>query len=411
MLRYLSCVVQIPAGYLVTMHRYHSKLLEGQRLMLRRLRRSVGAVLVVLILAVGAVLAGCGPSGDSQPADTPNATSEVDQGVGLPVPQASGQLPYILFNQQWVEGLTFEDVDLEDTDAMFWRVFSGLPDEVVVYPSENYYYFIIYVDGRQIWGNIRLPAGRRDRGVLSFAYFEYRESPVRALDRFSRNKFYTDADGLKIEEIDPFTYVVRYNGRAVTFNLNHLSQEPPNLFPLGDSEVFIERTFDESGYQYFLIFNEEKNYFLWVLNEEELVPDILERFDPDILVGRRSGFAFWVDQAHGNRKILTAILGQNATRNNYYDGPFDQLADNYVDQTRVSEYMIKASPSLEGRIDKYGYFMDTDRPSRVSISTYYVYWSEDALRQFSAGIRAADDPYFFISRRGVVEQPSAEPDS
>ena len=35
---------------------------------------------------------------------------------------------------------------------MFAHVFSRLPDEVTVYPSENYYYFILNVDGRQIWG-------------------------------------------------------------------------------------------------------------------------------------------------------------------------------------------------------------------------------------------------------------------
>jgi len=32
---------------------------------------------------------------------------------------------------------------------------------------------------------------------------------------------------------------------------------------------------------------------------------------------------------------LAAIRGANATVNNYYDGPFDQLADNYVEQISV----------------------------------------------------------------------------
>ena len=83
------------------------------------------------------------------------------------------------------------------------------------------------------------------------------------------------------------------------------------------------RTFDESGYQFFLLFNTTGNYFTWVLNEEEIVPDELVPVDDDLLVGRRSGFAFWVDPAHPDRKALVAIRGANATVNNYYDGPFD----------------------------------------------------------------------------------------
>ena len=63
-----------------------------------------------------------------------------------------------------------------------------------------------------------------------------------------------------------------------------------------------------------------------------------------------------------------AVRGQNATRNDYYDGPFDQLADNYVDEVGISGYIVRASPALLGRIDKNGYFTDSARSSRVSIS-------------------------------------------
>ena len=60
---------------------------------------------------------------------------------------------YLLLNQKWVEGLSTDSVDLEDVDEMFWHIFSRLPGEVTVYPSENYYYFILYLDKRQLWGN------------------------------------------------------------------------------------------------------------------------------------------------------------------------------------------------------------------------------------------------------------------
>ena len=236
--------------------------------------------------------------------------------------------------------------------------------------------------------------------MLSFAYFEYKESPYVTEPRVKRSKFFTDADGLLIKELDRFTFQVRYNGKEVVFNLHQLSQEPPKLFELGPDEVFVMRTFDESGYQFFLLFNKQSNYLFWVLNEEELVPDQFETARADLVLGRRSGFAFWIDEAHGGRKVLAAIRGANAIVNNYYDGPFDQLADNCVDETNISEYLQLASPTLRGRIDKYGYYTDKQGgSSRVAVSPYYVYFSESDLIQFMGAVRAADDPRYMISRR------------
>jgi hypothetical protein len=301
-------------------------------------------------------------------------------------------------------------VNLDDVDDVFWYIFSRLPDQVTVYPSENYFYYILNVQGHQLWGNIRLPAGRRDLGVLSFAYFEFVEFPSVAGTGFSRAKYYTDADGLTIKKIDNFTYVVRYNQRSVTFNLHKLVQEPPKLFPLGKDERFIERTFDESGYQFFLLFNEKKNYLFWVLNEEEKFPDELDSLAEDVVVGRRSGFAFWVDKAHKGRKVLALIRSISVTRNDYYDGPFDQLADNYVDQTNVAEYMQRALPGLRGRIDKYGYHLDSERSTRVALSNYGTYFTQAEILAFIQSAKASEDPYHYISRSGAP-LPAAAPAS
>ena len=352
-------------------------------------------LLVILLLSLLQLsVAGC-DTGDPSQTNQPTATTEGSDVISTD-DGATTDGTYLLFNQRWLEGLSSNPVDLEDVDEVFWHIYSRLPSEVTVYPSENYYYFKLYIEGQQLWGNIRLPAGRRDRGVLSFAYFEFKESPLQVGPRMTRSKYYTKADGLGIEEIDRFTYVVDYGDKQVTFNLHQLSQEPPKLFALAENEFFVERTFDESGYQFFLLFNAERNYFLWVLNEEELVPDILEPLEEDLLLGKRSGFAFWIDQEHDGRKVLAAIRGQSATRNDYYDGPFDQLADNYVDEIPISEYMQRASPSLVGRIDKYGYFTDREQ-GRVSISSYYVYFTLQSLSRFVAIARDSEDPYEFIS--------------
>jgi hypothetical protein len=359
------------------------------------------SLLILLLFLLHLSLAGC-DTGDSSQSIQPTATTE-NQSTGSTDEGKTVDGTYLLFNQRWIEGLSSSPIDLEDVDAVFWHIFSRLPDEVHVYPTENYYYFKLYIEGRQLWGNIRLPSGSRERGVLSFAYFEFKESPLQVSPRLTRSKYYTKADGLLIEKIDKFTYVVSYDDKEVTFHLNQISQEPPELFTLAKNEFFVERTFDESGYQFFLLFNAEKNYFLWVLNEEQLVPDILDPIEEDLLLGKRSGFAFWIDQEHDGRKILAAIRGQSATRNDYYDGPFDQLADNYVDEIPISEYMQRASPSLIGRIDKYGYFTDREQ-GRVSISSYYVYFTLQSLSQFVAIARDSEDPYQFISN-GRIPSP------
>ena len=123
-------------------------------------------------------------------------------------------------------------------------------------------------------------AGRPPRaGILSFAYAEFVEFPTGTEPYLSRAKYFTEADALTIQELDKFTFLVKFNRRSVLFRLHKLSQEPPKLFSLRPDEVFVERTFDESGIQFFLLFNTNRNYFSWVLNEEDKVPDIFDAIE------------------------------------------------------------------------------------------------------------------------------------
>ncbi len=360
-------------------------------------RQDVNRLLVVLA-GVAAMLAAMG---GARPA-SPEPFSERKKGARPatePTGGTSDSGAYLQLNQRWIEGLRAGNLDVEDVDAVFWAVFSRLPNAVTVYPTENYYYWQLHVAGHQIWGNIQLPADRRDRGVLRFAYSEFNEFPgVEPRTGLRRWKSYTTADELTIAKRDRFTYVVGYRGKSVTFRLTHVPQNPPKLFSLGPDEVFVERTLDESGYQFFLLFNERGKYFVWVLNEEPGVPDTLKSVQDDLLVGRRSGFAFWVDAAHDNRKILAAVRRLSARRNDYYDGPFDQLADNYADEVRVSDFMVRADPALRGRIDKYGHYTDREGRMRVALSTYYAYTNQSDLLEFLKRAKASDDPYRLISR-------------
>lgn len=374
----------------------------------RRLQRPASAL---ILLWLTLLLAGCQASAATAPAQpvsaSPTPTAAVAPTVVPTIAEpATSAASYLLFNQRIIEGLTDPSLDLTDVDAVFARVFAGLPDEVTVYPSENYYYFVLYVDGRQVWGNIRLAAGSRERGDLSFGYFEFVEFPTRPGTGVNGSKFFTKADGVDVIELERFTWLVRFDGKEVVFHLNQIPQTPPTLFELGTDETFVERTFDESGYQFFLLFNEADNYFFWVLNEEAPLADGWDAVADDLVVGKRSGFAFWVDADHDDRKVLMAIRKLSVTRNDYYDGPFDQLADNYAAESNVSEYMQRAFPALRGRIDQFGYYTDQERPMRVALSTYYTYYARSDLLRIADAVRAADDPIQLISKRGVITPPT-----
>lgn len=309
--------------------------------------------------------------------------------------------PYLSLQQEALEGYCADNLDLADVHAVFWHVFSRLPDEVTVYPSENYLYWVLHVSGRQVWGNIRLPAGQREQGVLSFGYAEFVEFPSSPTSYLSLSKFFTKRDGVRMEKRDRFTWRVTYRDRAVIFHLHQLRTDPPKSFQLAAGEAHIERTFDESGLQFFLLFNTDRNYFFWVLNEEEKVPEQFINLAPDILLGRRTGFAFWVDAQRGGRKVLAAVRKISVLRNDYYDGPFDQLADNYVEVNRISEWMERAFPSLKGCIDRYGYYADSAQPSRVALSCYGSYYTHAEIIEFIKQAKSSQDPYQYISRGGA----------
>ncbi len=306
----------------------------------------------------------------------------------------------LVLHQAVLEGYCRDDVDLDDVDAYFWHVFSKLPAEVRVYPSENYYYFTDHIAGREVRGNIRLAAGQREQGSLSFWYAETGEPASAGGRRLVGSKDFSRTDGVQLQARNHFTWVVTWRNRSVTFHLHRLPQAPPRLFRLRPREVFVMRTFDESGLQFFLLFNTNANYFFWVLNEEAPVPEHFDQLAPDLLVGRRTGFAFWVDGNDSPRKVLAAVRRDRVARNEEDDGPFDQLADNYAHQTHVAQWMERAQPSLKGRIDQYGYYTDTHPPTRVALANYGTYTTPATLIQFMERAKTSADPCQFISRGG-----------
>src|SRR5262249_30480053 len=222
-------------------------------------------------------------------------------------PAGAQDVPALHTNQAYLEEAGRASVlDVGDPMAVFAFVLDSLPDRVKVYPTENYYYFTFLHRGVPYAGNIRLDASDRDDGKVNFAYYQdyapwKRESPIvfRLLDA---------ADGVTLEKVDRLVYRLTYAGRSVLFELNDLSQVKPPEGAIGPDERFIGPIFDESGIRFFLIFNTRLKIFHYLLDETVPVADELApaRRTDRIVIGRRTGFAFYRDQRR-ERKILIGV--------------------------------------------------------------------------------------------------------
>lgn len=309
---------------------------------------------------------------------------------------------FVYLNEQKLNELS-QEIDLDDPDKVFSLVFSSLHDHVDVYPTENYYYFSFHANGKEIWGNIRLPHETRDLGFLSFAYWEFDNFPQEMDDPnyFSNSKKMGPEDGVNILRIAPFEYQVEYEGKKVGFHLNQLEQKVPATIRIRKGERLLMRTCDESGLQFYLFFNNRTSDFFFVLDDEEKLLEEFITLDEDFLFGKRTQFVFYHDREN-YRKILVGVSAENIKRNNYYDGPFDQLADNYIDKaTGLKKCIGQAYPYAKGRVNDFGEFVDVHGNSadvRLAITPYYTYYEMDDLLYFieESKNKAGDKLYSYL---------------
>ncbi len=292
------------------------------------------------------------------PASTAAAENRAKNGVSL--------------NQTYLESvLDSRNIDIANIMDVFQHVFSSLPDEVTVYPTENYFYFQFGYRGLLYAGNMRLDVGDRDEGVLHFAYFNLFEDWNAELQTDYRPL--NASDGVVVEKLEDLKYQISFRGKRVEFNLNDLSNVQPPANALAEGETYLGPVFDESGIQFYLIFNEQEKYVTFILNEDGPPPDRLIPYneaEPDILLGMRTGFAFFQDPFR-NRKILIGVYQGNVQNNNYFDGPFDQLPDNFIEGNELQDALLTLYPGLEGEIDRLGNF--AGQQGRVLVNPYINY--------------------------------------
>ncbi|HEY0438632.1 MAG TPA: hypothetical protein VGD36_01075 [Xanthobacteraceae bacterium] len=300
-------------------------------------------------------------------------------GSGMPAPAQDGDFR-LFTHQSYIEALNRPAAfDIKDVKAVFERVLGALPERVKVYPTENYYYFKFLHGGVSYAGNIRLANEARDQGKLHFAYStELADWPVH---QQSFHALLDRSAGVEVEKLGPLEYRVTAAGKSVAFELNDLSGVKPPAAAVAPDERYIGPVFDDSGIRFFLMFNERLKIFHYVLDETGVFQEELSasKISPRVLIGTRTGFAFYRD-GRRERKILVGVFDNNAKNNTYFDGPFDQLPDNFIEGEALRSAILEVEPGLKGKLDRYG--SDFDGEARYLIAPYLHYTGENELGLF-----------------------------
>jgi hypothetical protein len=318
----------------------------------------------------------------------------------------AGTAPKLYTNQQYVEDVTAPSrLDVGDMSSVLTFVLASLPDEVTVYPTENYFYFSFYDAGVRWAGNLRLDAETRDDGKIHMTYFK--DFTEWQQDEKDYTKIFGAADGVKVEKLRDLVYRVTFGDRSVVFRLNDLSAVVPPEGVLLPGERYLGPVFDESGIRFFLVFKPDEKLFLFVLDEtikpaDELYPSSVS---DKLTVGRRTGFAFYADR-EAPRRILVGVQAGNTGTNNYLDGPFDQLPDNFIKGNELLDAILTVSPELAGTLDRFG--NSEDDTVRYLIAPYMQFEYEDELASFDGCVDgAAPSAYWdcFAPGMGADSEP------
>lgn len=254
--------------------------------------------------------------------------------------------------------------ELTDSRAMFSHIFSWIPEYAVAYPTERFYYFKLQVGEREVMGNVRL--AELDQGRVSFAYFTLpdKETWIRTVGA---------EDGLEVEKLSSSEYRVTFEGKTVTFEIQRSEIRGPSKLATLPAEEVVGQLFDESGIRLFVLYNNATNSFYEVLNDEDGVADeLLPVGDTSFVVGKRTGFVFYVDKDY-RRTLLVGVDLENVKKNNYLDGPGDQVP--IALDLRDKMHVAYPNTLLGDGIDEHGVYLKKNEWSRIAVSPYTRYAS------------------------------------
>ena len=156
-------------------------------------------------------------------------------------------------------------------------------------------------------------------------------------------------------------------------------------------EIYLGPSWDESGVQFFLIFNKTAKTFLYLLNETPKV-DLYQpsSLSPAVTVGNRTSFVFYKDKLLDRQILMGDFIGHTML-NDYFDGPFDQLPDNYVQGTALLDAILEVEPGLKNeKADRYG--ADPTGEFRYGITSYKYYRQVRDLKPIADCAETNSDP-------------------
>jgi hypothetical protein len=310
------------------------------------------------------------------------------------IPPAFAGGPVIHYNKDYVEEAMAEPAfEISDKMVVLSAVLNGLPDRVKVYPTENYFYFSFHHKGIKYAGNLRFDIADRDAGMVHFNYFKDFTDWQRDEKGYSADL--GRKDGVVLTKAGDLLYDLEFRGKKVRFELNDIGAARPPAEALRPNEAYIGPVFDESAIRFFLVFDNDRKIFLYLLDETKPVADQFDMSEVSdrITIGIRTGYAFY-DDRFARRKILVGVNQLNTSVNNYLDGPFDQLPDNFLKGDILKNAILAASPDRTGQIDRFG--NSPDGETRYLIAPYMQYEDQNDLATI-ADCAADEQPPVYYS--------------
>lgn len=304
-------------------------------------------------------------------------------------PAQAVEIGKVHFNQTEIEEKS-ASVDVSDPMAIFEAVFDQLADQVTVYPTENYFYFNFFANGTKFSGNLRLHPDDREKGLVHFAFFDTSDSSdIHHIEL-------TQDNGVTLNKVTSLVYRMSFKERVVTFRLNPIAQDDPGAPTVGAGEIFVGRGFDESGLTFALVYNPTANVFIWVLDPDQSMPVPMAPVGAGVDVHVLSGFAFHRRAPEG-RQVLLGVDHYNVVRNTWFDGPFDQLPDNWLHETQFQALAERAYPGLQGQINARGEYSDME--ARLAVMPYMQYRN---LTELVTRMQGCDVPGYQLPEAQVL---------
>jgi hypothetical protein len=287
----------------------------------------------------------------------------------------------IRFNQRDVEATRARVLDTGDPGGVLEFVLSATDPAITVYPTEGYYYFEFQNGPQLVKGNIRFDVEMAAKGKLAFAY--YTPTIYGAGEASTFFRWMSSDDGLELSTVSPFEYRLNYRGIQRRVHIFDGTDDRNGRRPVGRHEQYLGPVFDESGVRFHLVFSNRSNRFAYVRNDNLGPAEGYTQLNGSntISVGDRTSFVYALDREN-DRYILIGVRYINLRLNNYFDGPFDQLPDRFMDGVLIQQLIEKATPSLRGRIGPRGIFLAED-DTRVAIAPYREYLSIEEFNSLS----------------------------